>query len=128
MGAKSTKAESIKAKSSKGLLVAKILGGLFVVLLATEQFLFFVGSQNFQPQVFRAKAQQYDVEIIRDGVGVPHIYGANDFDVAFGLGYAQAQDRLEDIEEAIILKADLESADEIFLINSVRKWQKAILN
>ncbi|MEQ3696994.1 MAG: penicillin acylase family protein [Pseudomonadales bacterium] len=96
-------AKSTKAKSSKGLLVAKILGGLFVVLLATEQFLFFVGSQNFQPQVFRAKAQQYDVEIIRDGVGVPHIYGANDFDVAFGLGYAQAQDRLEDIEEAIIM-------------------------
>ena len=94
---------AVSKKSSWGLLTAKVLGGLFVVMLATEQFLFFVGSQDFQPQVFRAKAQQYDVEIIRDAVGVPHIYGENDFDVAFGLGYAQAQDRLEDIEEAIIM-------------------------
>ena len=91
------KTSSIKVK------LAKAFGILLILVIATEQFLFFTGSQNFQPQEFRAKAQAYDVEIIRDDVGVPHIYGANDFDVAFGVGYAQAQDRLEDIEEAIIL-------------------------
>ena len=32
--------------------------------------------------------------ILRDRFGIPHIYGATDADVAFGLGYAQAQDHL----------------------------------
>jgi len=39
-----------------------------------------------------AKAGDYDVEIIRDRFGVPHIYGTSDADVAFGLGYVQAED------------------------------------
>ena len=33
------------------------------------------------------------VKIVRDRYGVPHIFGAKDEDVYFGLGYAQAQDR-----------------------------------
>ena len=32
--------------------------------------------------------------IIRDRYGVPHIYGLTDADVAFGFGYAQAEDHL----------------------------------
>ncbi|MEH6835277.1 MULTISPECIES: penicillin acylase family protein [Falsihalocynthiibacter] len=35
-----------------------------------------------------------DVEIIRDNASVPHIFGATDEDVYFGLGFAHAQDRL----------------------------------
>ncbi|MEL7175293.1 MAG: penicillin acylase family protein [Pseudomonadota bacterium] len=35
-----------------------------------------------------------EVEIVRDNANVPHIFGANDADVYFGLGYAHAQDRL----------------------------------
>ncbi|MEM8592146.1 MAG: penicillin acylase family protein [Pseudomonadota bacterium] len=34
------------------------------------------------------------VEILRDTANVPHIFGASDADVFFGLGYAHAQDRL----------------------------------
>ncbi len=34
------------------------------------------------------------VEIVRDNADVPHIFGANDADVFFALGYAHAQDRL----------------------------------
>lgn len=34
------------------------------------------------------------VEILRDRAGVPHIYGSTTTDVYFGLGIAQAQDRL----------------------------------
>ncbi|MXQ07241.1 penicillin acylase family protein [Alphaproteobacteria bacterium GH1-50] len=34
------------------------------------------------------------VEIVRDNAGVPHIFGANDMDVYYGLGVAHAQDRL----------------------------------
>ncbi|MDF1855821.1 penicillin acylase family protein [Pseudooceanicola sp.] len=35
-----------------------------------------------------------EVEILRDHANVPHIFGASDADVFFGLGYAHAQDRL----------------------------------
>lgn len=34
------------------------------------------------------------VEIVRDNANVPHIFGENDDDVYFALGYAHAQDRL----------------------------------
>ncbi len=34
------------------------------------------------------------VEIVRDNANVPHVYGATDADVYFGLGFAHAQDRL----------------------------------
>ena len=34
------------------------------------------------------------VEIVRDNANLPHIFGANDEDVYFALGYAHAQDRL----------------------------------
>ncbi len=34
------------------------------------------------------------VEIVRDNADVPHIFGDNDLDVYFGLGFAHAQDRL----------------------------------
>lgn len=34
------------------------------------------------------------VEIVRDNHNVPHIFGSNDGDVYFGLGFAHAQDRL----------------------------------
>ena len=35
-----------------------------------------------------------NARILRDRYGVPHVYGKRDVDVAFGFGYAQAQDHL----------------------------------
>ncbi len=48
-----------------------------------------------------AAASQYDVEIIRDTWGVPHIYGKTDNDAAFGLAYAHAEDDYETIQETV---------------------------
>lgn len=48
-----------------------------------------------------AAADNYDVEIIRDNWGVPHIYGARDSDVAFGLAYAHSEDDYETIQEKV---------------------------
>ncbi len=50
-----------------------------------------------------AKASDFDVEIIRDRFGVPHIYGATDPDVAFGLGYAQAEDDWGTVQTVIAM-------------------------
>ena len=41
-----------------------------------------------------------DVMVYRDSYGVPHIYGTNESDVIFALGYCQAQDRLFMMEMA----------------------------
>ncbi|NNC36990.1 MAG: hypothetical protein EX271_12320 [Acidimicrobiales bacterium] len=46
-------------------------------------------------------AQKYEVEIIRDNWGVPHIYGQRDADTSFGLAYAHAEDDFETIQEMV---------------------------
>src|SRR5262245_10480875 len=38
-----------------------------------------------------------DVTIVRDQFGVPHIFATTEEGAAFGMGYAQAQDRLEEL-------------------------------
>ncbi len=46
---------------------------------------------------------KYDVRILRDTWGVPHIYGKTDADVAYGLSYAHCEDDFETIQEALFL-------------------------
>ena len=46
-------------------------------------------------------ARSYEARVIRDGFGVPHIYGDRDADVAFGLAYAHAEDDWKTIEEVL---------------------------
>ena len=41
------------------------------------------------------------VVVHRDEFGVPYIVAGNDNDAAFGLGYAMAEDRLEDLHKNI---------------------------
>lgn len=45
-----------------------------------------------------APAQAKGVRIVRDDHGVPHIRGATDRDVFYAMGYAQAQDRMWQLE------------------------------
>ncbi|MEL8054918.1 MAG: acylase [Pseudomonadota bacterium] len=56
---------------------------------------------NPDPDVLAAPASQYDVEIIRDSWGVPHIYGMTNADTAFGVGYAHAEDDFETIQDVV---------------------------
>ncbi|QIZ85331.1 acylase [Bermanella marisrubri] len=51
---------------------------------------------------FEEKATQYDVEIIRDSLGIPHIYGQSHADTAFGLGYAQSEDDFSTLQTVIL--------------------------
>jgi acyl-homoserine-lactone acylase len=50
-------------------------------------------SQNVNPK---------DVTIIRDSLGVPHIFGKTDADAAYGLAYAHSEDNFKDIQEAVM--------------------------
>lgn len=44
-------------------------------------------------------ARPYDVRIVRDSWGVPHIYGKTDADVGYGIGYAHAEDDFATLQE-----------------------------
>jgi len=111
-------------------LTRTLLAAGFLIYCCHEYFSF-TGSLGFQPQRFREALSQHDVEIVRDAYGVPTVFGADDVDVSFGLGYAQAQDRLEDIEKAVIRyrgeSARFYGSDELatdHLIQMLGVWQK----
>src|SRR6202007_2365164 len=48
-------------------------------------------------------AHSYDTEIVRDNFGVPHIFGATDADVAYGIGYAHAEDDFSTLQEVLAM-------------------------
>ncbi len=43
-------------------------------------------------------ASEWDVRILRDRFGVPHVFGRRDADAAFGLAYAHAEDDFETLQ------------------------------
>jgi acyl-homoserine-lactone acylase len=47
-------------------------------------------------------AKNYQVEILRDKLGIPHVYGIKDVDTAFGLGYAQSEDDFESLQSVLL--------------------------
>jgi penicillin amidase/acyl-homoserine-lactone acylase len=48
-----------------------------------------------------APERPYDVRILRDTYGVPHVFGRTDADTAFGLAYAHAEDDFATIQETL---------------------------
>ena len=66
------------------LLVFAALGGTRAPALWPERVV-------FDPAPPLAAAKRYDVRILRDRFGVPHVYGKTDPDVAYGLAFATAR-------------------------------------
>ena len=52
---------------------------------------------------YEAPTGTYDVEIVRDEFGVPHINGKTDADTAYGLAYAHAEDDFSTIEDVVAM-------------------------
>lgn len=74
----------------------RIAAGLVVLTVLCVVLVYYLASQSL-PDYSKTVAVQgvsAPVEIVRDNANVPHIMGATDADVFFGLGYAHAQDRL----------------------------------
>jgi acyl-homoserine-lactone acylase len=80
----------------------KFLWGLLVTIA-----LLMVASLLWEPlvanEVQAPATRSYDVEIARDGFGVPHINGKTDADTAYGLAYAHAEDDFATIEEVVAM-------------------------
>jgi len=56
----------------------------------------------FNGTTFLKNGERYDVRILRDTWGVPHVYGKTDADVAFGLAYAHAEDDFATIQQSLM--------------------------
>ena len=64
---------------------------------------------DYDPREARAAAKNYDVRIIRDGYGVPHIFGKRDADTSFGFGYAHAEDDWATIQDTLLAARGMSS-------------------
>jgi acyl-homoserine-lactone acylase len=82
-----------------------IVGGVSLVVLAgaigAGVYLWTPAGPSFNADAARKAAAAYDARVIRDKFGVPHIYGARNADVVFGLAYAHAEDDWPTIEEVV---------------------------
>jgi acyl-homoserine-lactone acylase len=82
------------------------------------------------PASLIAKAKQYDVRIKRDTFGVPHVIGPRDADVAFGFGFAHAEDDFATIQLATLAVRGQLAATEgrqaavtDYLVHLFRVWE-----
>lgn len=71
------------------LLIVLVIGGCYIFLLTQKP--------NYSG-TFKLKGLKNEVEVFFDDYGVPHIYGQNEEDTYFALGYVHAQDRLFQME------------------------------
>ena len=75
------------------------------------------------------QAAKYDVQIVRDEWGIPHILGKTDADTAHGLAYANAEDDFETIQNILLAVrgklasvAGLEMAPNDYYVHLIRLW------
>ncbi len=78
-------------------------GGLLAVLaVAFVEFLRPTIVSSFDGTPYLKNGTNYDVRVLRDTFGVPHVYGKRDEDVAFGLAYAHSEDDFATIQQSLM--------------------------
>ncbi len=58
-------------------------------------------ASHSHPRAAAPVAPRFDVRILRDDYGVPHVFGKTDADAAFGLAYAHAEDDFATIQDVV---------------------------
>lgn len=79
----------------------QVLG--LTILIAIGAFAFSIWSPPPDLSNLESAGDSYDVHILRDSWGVPHIFGKRDTDVAYGLAYAHAEDDFLTIQQTILV-------------------------
>ena len=104
----------------------KVLGGCAAVVLIA---LAACGPGRPDVAPLLAAAERYDVRILRDTWGVPHVFGATDADVAYGLAYAQAEDDFPTLQGSLIAaRGELaaafgrKAAPNDYMVHLLRVW------
>lgn len=92
--------------------LARILAAVALVALAVVGWALWPAAPDFDPAPLLASAKNYEARIARDPFGVPHIRGARDADVAYGLAWAHCEDDFLTIQEvALATRGKLASAN-----------------
>ena len=112
-------------------ILALALVALALVALAAQ----IVGDRLAQPAapdpaVLIAKAAHYDVHIVRDNFGVPHVFGRTDADSGFGIGFAHSEDDFATIQDVALATRGTLAASEgakaapgDYLVHAMRVWE-----
>ncbi|MEM7327765.1 MAG: acylase [Pseudomonadota bacterium] len=86
-------------------MIKKILFGtgalILVLVLGAGIYTWDPLPKNPPASELASAAANYDVEIIRDNWGTPHIYGTTNADTALGVAYAHAEDDFETIQDVV---------------------------
>ncbi|MBN1967504.1 MAG: penicillin acylase family protein, partial [Anaerolineae bacterium] len=106
------------------------LGLLLVVLLVViAAVLYIFWPQQVDLAYLAVPADRYDVRILRDTWGVPHIYGQTDPDAAFGLAYAHSEDDFLTIQQSLLAARGwlarvygMDSAPNDYMVQLLRIW------
>lgn len=83
-----------KSRRRLAVLTAAVLAAVLVVLLLLH-------SESLPPDL-APPAGRYDVRILRDVWGVPHVFGRTDADAAYGLAWAHAEDDFATVQGALL--------------------------
>jgi penicillin amidase/acyl-homoserine-lactone acylase len=78
----------------------EILLGLTLIIVVALIYIFWPESADVS--ALKEAGASYDVNILRDTWGVPHIFGKTDADAAFGLAYAHAEDDFLTIQQTLL--------------------------
>jgi len=105
----------------------KILTGFVILLALAAIYIFFPVKEDLA--YLRERAGNYDVKILRDTYGVPHIFGHTDADAAYGMAYAHSEDDFLTIQQVLLAaRGDLatvygpDSAPADYLVAFLRIW------
>lgn len=79
-----------------------LFAGLIGLLVLTYAGFWLTAPTAVDMRPYGVLEDRYDGRIVRDDFGVPHIYGARDIDVVFGLAYAHAEDDFDTIEDVLL--------------------------
>ncbi len=106
----------------------KLVVGVLVGITAVLLYAFLPVPQNLSE--LESLGTQYDVTILRDTWGVPHIFGRSDADASFGLAYAHAQDDFLTIQQALVAARGhlatvygADAAPNDYMVQLLRIWQ-----
>ncbi|PIE12737.1 MAG: penicillin acylase family protein [Rhodobacterales bacterium] len=76
--------------------LVRIVTAFLVLTVIAVSLVYYLASRSLPTydKTLKTHGISAPIEIVRDNANVPHVFGASDADVFFGLGYAHAQDRL----------------------------------
>ncbi len=106
----------------------KRIGVVFFMLLLVAAVVL-LWPESTQLAELQNVGENYDVRILRDEWGVPHIFGQTDADVAYGLAYAHAEDDFLTIQQTLLAARGhlarvygKDAAPNDYLVHLLRIW------